>query len=335
MALNQIQLPSAPQKPAKRDSFEKVALALQLAESAFGIATGANKFLQDRSLAGQRQELFDAQLTKAKSEAKIAKDQSEGRVSQSSLLAKGLTPTRQNDPGAVRIDLVGGGEGYFKQADSQLDKLSAQVKQVQLEKAVLDLDKAHESALQAKYGDKLKGSELESATAFASLNDALGDLENIGAKLHDTNAVFSPGEKIMLATQYSAGRKIVGMQLTRMFEKGRISDQDRAFYLSTIPNPLEANFTPEISRSRFDAIRNFTSKKFETERGLLESAGRDTRPLQQVQSLGDRLRVQNDQKKGGGLLGVKEASAAEKPKHVVDGMSDDQVNKIFQMMTGK
>jgi len=36
--------------------------------------------------------------------------------------------------------------------------------------------------------------------------------------------------------RFKASQGIVGMQLTRLYEKGRISDQDRIFYLSLMPN---------------------------------------------------------------------------------------------------
>lgn len=36
--------------------------------------------------------------------------------------------------------------------------------------------------------------------------------------------------------KFNASKGIVGMQLTRLFEKGRISDQDRIFYMSLMPN---------------------------------------------------------------------------------------------------
>ena len=42
------------------------------------------------------------------------------------------------------------------------------------------------------------------------------------------------GRKCDSCNEYAA--KIVGMQLTRLYEKGRISDQDRIFYLSIMPN---------------------------------------------------------------------------------------------------
>lgn len=57
---------------------------------------------------------------------------------------------------------------------------------------------------------------------------------------------------------FIAATKVVGMILTRLFEKGRISDQDRIFYLSIMPNLRQ---TPESAQASADELKRLLTIK--------------------------------------------------------------------------
>ena len=69
----------------------------------------------------------------------------------------------------------------------------------------------------------------------------------VGAKKWNT--------KIVALDQASA---IVGMQLTRLFEKGRISDQDRIFYLERMPN---IQMTPPVAKTAAEELKKLLANK--------------------------------------------------------------------------
>ena len=77
---------------------------------------------------------------------------------------------------------------------------------------------------------------------------------------------------------FNSTAKIVGMQLTRLYEKGRISDADREFYLSLMPNlrmseaAAEAN-TKELIRLLEQKLSNQVK---ELKTGQVENQGQST-----------------------------------------------------------
>jgi len=72
---------------------------------------------------------------------------------------------------------------------------------------------------------------------------------------------------------FNSSAKIVGMQLTRLFEKGRISDQDRLFYLSLMPNLQQNKAAAEASVRE---LKNRLNSKIGEYLGELEFEGEIT-----------------------------------------------------------
>ena len=77
--------------------------------------------------------------------------------------------------------------------------------------------------------------------------------------------------------KFDASSRIVGMALTRLFEKGRISDQDRIFYLSLMPN---LNQNTEAAQAGAEELKRLLGEKIknqtlELETGIVEPATTD------------------------------------------------------------
>lgn len=86
---------------------------------------------------------------------------------------------------------------------------------------------------------------LEKQTELRDIQQGMRDvLERWGKVPESYKGYFEgAGSKLLGAgkwqpdvARFEASSKIIGMQLTRLYEKGRISDQDRIFYLSLMPN---------------------------------------------------------------------------------------------------
>jgi len=66
--------------------------------------------------------------------------------------------------------------------------------------------------------------------------------------------VIDPALQVPEVAEFEASQRIVGMQLTRLFEKGRISDEDRKFYLSIMPNRKMGDVSV-VQRSKDEIVR--------------------------------------------------------------------------------
>ena len=61
------------------------------------------------------------------------------------------------------------------------------------------------------------------------------------------STLIASKERVPEIAAFDTQAKIVGMQITRLFEKGRISDADREFYLSLMPNLNQSDEAAKIS----------------------------------------------------------------------------------------
>jgi len=69
--------------------------------------------------------------------------------------------------------------------------------------------------------------------------------------------------------QFEAARGIIGMQLTRLFEKGRISDEDRKFYMSLMPDLRTQN--EETAQAGADELIRLLEEKMTSQLNELET----------------------------------------------------------------
>lgn len=85
----------------------------------------------------------------------------------------------------------------------------------------------------------------EQKAEFTTIKKGMDDILGLWDKVPDGLKGFVQGRLAIGAragefnedvAAFNAGVGIVGMQLTRLFEKGRISDMDRVFYMSLMPN---------------------------------------------------------------------------------------------------
>ncbi len=91
-----------------------------------------------------------------------------------------------------------------------------------------------------------------------------------------TSALGSERYSNAVAT-FNASRGIVGMALTRLFEKGRISDQDRTFYLSLMPKIGTTKAVAEAGKN--ELIRLLKEKLTNQIKDLTPTEGGDNDPL--------------------------------------------------------
>jgi hypothetical protein len=66
-------------------------------------------------------------------------------------------------------------------------------------------------------------------------------------------------------------RKLLGMQIARLYEKGRMSDQDRAYYLGLLPTPADAIASPEYAKSTLDQVIAMLGSKYSSEGSMMEA----------------------------------------------------------------
>jgi hypothetical protein len=88
-----------------------------------------------------------------------------------------------------------------------------------------------------------------------TVNSIISGLDNLVKAWQDVPETYrgQVGGRLATATSakerntqvaaFESAKSIVGMQLTRLFEQGRISDQDRLFYMSQMPNLNQNNLT--------------------------------------------------------------------------------------------
>jgi len=77
--------------------------------------------------------------------------------------------------------------------------------------------------------------------------------------------------------EFESAKSLVGMALTRLFEKGVISDKDREFYLSQMPNLSQSSL--EIAKTSADAIKEQLRQKVKALQGNVEQEGVNNDPL--------------------------------------------------------
>lgn len=88
--------------------------------------------------------------------------------------------------------------------------------------------------------------------------DELGNLLD-DVKPWTTLNPFSP-----LSGRIDTVRRLLGMQIARLFEKGRMSDQDRIFYLGLLPTATDSVTRPKRAKAQLDQMKISLEAKFAT-----------------------------------------------------------------------
>ena len=100
-------------------------------------------------------------------------------------------------------------------------------------------------------------------------------------------------ERVEEIANFNAAAGIIGMQLTRLFEKGRISDADRDFYMSLMPNLFQneeaaiagSNKLKELLEAKITDVVNDVSLELDQYSDISISSGSDDAALADFLSL--------------------------------------------------
>lgn len=68
-------------------------------------------------------------------------------------------------------------------------------------------------------------------------------------------------------------RSLLGMQIARLYEKGRMSDQDRTFYLSLLPTPEVSAASPDYAIAQLDQVKAQIEAKYADKLGSTQPGG--------------------------------------------------------------
>jgi hypothetical protein len=68
-------------------------------------------------------------------------------------------------------------------------------------------------------------------------------------------------------------RKLLGMQIARLYEKGRMSDEDRDYYLGLLPTAADAIASPEYATATLDQLVSMLNVNYGEDMSNLDSVG--------------------------------------------------------------
>jgi hypothetical protein len=123
------------------------------------------------------------------------------------------------------------------------------------------------SLLGSMYGVDLKGT----TTGAKDLVDQLNDIKTSISGINPLTAGLSsiPGAGVMFNddsfNKFKTARDLVGMTVAKLKESGRLSDQDRRFYLDNFPTDAEVIANPAKAASKVDAVVDYFKKSYPKE----------------------------------------------------------------------
>ena len=119
-------------------------------------------------------------------------------------------------------------------------------------------------------------------------------------------------ERIPAIATFLASNNIIGMQLTRLYEKGRISDQDRIFYLSLMPN---VNQNQKAAEASVAELKRILDEKLKSQ-------------------VNEAVELKNIAKKTGNVVGLKqqvEGLGYNYDQMIADGLTDERIKEELNL----
>ncbi len=135
-----------------------------------------------------------------------------------------------------------------------------------------------------------KGTQQDVSKTVISINDGIDSLIDLWKKVPwyykgqvGGRAAASTGakERNKEVAAFESAKSIIGMQLTRLFEQGRISDQDRLFYMSQMPNLNQGSL--EVVESSASQVKSQLQNKVDSTLNIgKKSSGENNKPSSMV-----------------------------------------------------
>ncbi len=233
-----------PQIRPKKDPLDMIQQALGIASTLYGVSLDKDKtdaLIEQNRLANARQTQMDEQATQDR-EINHLKD---------------WAPAKETDPGAVNLP---GRQGFFLPRAITMKREEMASKENEL----------------ANKKDKPQQMTAGAATEVGEMMAVNKMIDNLEKQYKEAASVGGAGISSLIpgskAANYLQDKKASTQAIGVVLEKGKMTDNDRLFYQSMMPDPWDTN---EKAKAKIDALRRYAKTKQEAQISGLKQGGFD------------------------------------------------------------
>lgn len=108
-----------------------------------------------------------------------------------------------------------------------------------------------------------RDSLLERLGGLAGATDDVSRAAAFAEKIPIVKAFTEP-EQSQTVLDIQTSSNLIGMEIARLFEKGRLSDKDREFYLEMMPSQSDIGLNPDYAKRKIQSVINYFESRYGT-----------------------------------------------------------------------